>query len=142
MSDKRKAANLAAEMSLAELLKHIPKEEPKAIEEPQPEPAAPAPAPRTNVIEIDGRTLTVPPQTGPIDRFKWRLAEEPPGTDLTAPWESVRCIECQEIMFRRNPKADMCEFCTYMMYETLSEGRVKQDAVITRTYHDPFRPKI
>lgn len=78
-----------------------------------------------------------PPHPLPYDHGKYRIAEEPLGTDPFLPWEEFRCLECHEAGWRKNPKADLCEACSYQLFVEISEKRVVQENR-TRTPYDPF----
>ena len=84
-----------------------------------------------------------PPHPAPVDRGKYRIAEEPPGTDLTQPWLPTRCLECRDAIWARNERTvtkgeAICESCFYMMvsehYDKLAEVRQQW----RMTWRDPF----
>jgi len=73
----------------------------------------------------------------PFDHGKFRIAEEPPGANLYAPWEEFRCVECRESTWRHDSRADLCESCAYLLFSELSEKRISNESRV-RPPHDPF----
>lgn len=78
-----------------------------------------------------------PPHPGAFDHGIYRIAEEPIGANLYAPWELFHCVECRSATWRHDPRADMCETCAFMLLTELSETRVKYQNR-TRTPYNPF----
>ncbi len=81
---------------------------------------------------------TPPPHPEPLDHGRWRIAEEPLGADLTRPWEEFLCLECREPAFRHDPRADLCESCSYLLVNELAEKRVGLENRAARKPHNPF----
>jgi hypothetical protein len=87
-----------------------------------------------------------PMHPAPIDRRRWRIASERPGTPLTAPWIATRCHNCRNPMWTRDPLSTwehggMCEEDDYILRSELADHGRKQFQQQARTYHDPFRPR-
>jgi hypothetical protein len=85
-----------------------------------------------------GDIATPPEWPAPIDRRKYRLAEERSGTDLRAPWTQVRCLECREPTWTRDPQSDICEECGWLLRERMLEEESKVMGTRSVRIIDPF----
>ena len=93
-----------------------------------PEPSAPADGP--------------PPYPHLIDRSRWRLAEERPGTSQDASWIKTQCHSCLLPMWTRDPlstweNAGTCEECSYLFREDLGSQVARRNGS-ARAPYDPF----
>jgi len=79
-----------------------------------------------------------PPYPAPFDRRLFRLAAEREGTSRDADWQEMRCLECHEIAWTRDPKADLCEDCLWGLMEKLGDETVKQHQLMARQPYNPF----
>lgn len=71
-------------------------------------------------LDVVPQWMGPPPHPLPFDHGKYRIAEEPPGTDLTLPWQETFCVECRERTWTHNQRSverqeAICESCYYMM---------------------------
>ena len=83
-----------------------------------------------------------PPHPQPYDHGKFRIAEEPPGTDMYAPWVQDVCIECRGMLWTHNAKVaekheSVCETCAYLMFSDLADLRVKNESR-AKPFNNPF----
>lgn len=92
-----------------------------------------------SMAEVSVPVGSPPPHPLPFDHGKYRIAEEPIGTNPFQPWQLFYCVECREPAWRKNLKADLCESCSYMLVEALTEDRVKKENRTLRGTYDPFR---
>lgn len=81
-----------------------------------------------------------------LDRRRWRIAADRPGTPLTNPWIKTQCSNCFLPMYTRDQtstleKGGMCEECNYVMTTEVLELQGKQWNRQLRAPHDPFRPR-
>ena len=84
-----------------------------------------------------------PPHPASYDHGRFRVAEEPPGTDLYQAWELDYCLECRLPVFTHNAKVaakheSLCESCAYLLLTELTETRVAKENRIQRGNYDPF----
>ena len=84
-----------------------------------------------------------PPHPAPVDRGKWRIADEPPGTDLTQPWVLGTCEECKDPTWAHSAKAVanrelLCETCSYNLVSELADLRVAAESRRAPRIIDPF----
>lgn len=73
-----------------------------------------------------------PPYPLPFDHGKYRVAEEPLGTDPMWPWVLDYCLECKEPTWTHNARVagrheSLCETCAYLMLAQHHEERVKAE---------------
>lgn len=83
-----------------------------------------------------------PPHPLPFDHGKWRVAEEPLGTDRTGPWHLGYCVECRLPTWTHSAKSVerdevLCETCHYMLVTEMAEQRVQKENR-TPPKFDPF----
>lgn len=84
-----------------------------------------------------------PPHPASVDRGRFRIAEEPPGTDLHASWVSDRCLECREAVWTHNHAVaekheTICEDCYYRMVSDYWERQTQQRRQMTVRVINPF----
>ena len=77
----------------------------------------------------------------PIDRRRWRLAEERPGTPPQDPWLKTQCHSCLNPMWTRDPLSTwehggLCEECAYVVREDV--GRTNMHFRDAPKFHNPF----
>ena len=84
-----------------------------------------------------------PPHPEPFDHNLYRVAEDPPGTDMYQPWIAAFCIHClmplwthSALMAEKNEC--LCEECSWLLISEISETRAKRQNVPVQRYHDPF----
>lgn len=87
-----------------------------------------------------------PPYPAPLDRRRWRLASERPGTSPFNPWVETRCSQCHEKMWTRDVTSTfehggLCEEDEYRFRTEIQERAGQRFNTQARTVHDPFRPK-
>lgn len=108
----------------------------------------------TQVIITEPQTVTFsqvadlsfdgpPPHPLPIDRRRWRLAEDRPVTPVTNPWIKTYCNQCRQLMWTRDPKSTyeeggFCEECAYIMREDLRETGNRRAAQMATKPYNPF----
>jgi hypothetical protein len=93
-----------------------------------------------------GLDQSPPAYPAPIDRRRWRLASERPGTPKTNPWIQTKCHVCLGPMWTRDHTSTwehggICEEDEYLLRSEMSTHNRRQFQVQARTYHDPFRPR-
>ena len=84
-----------------------------------------------------------PPHPSSVDRGRFRIAEEPPGTDLHQPWALDRCLECREKVYTHNHAVaekheTICEDCYYRMVSDYWERQTQQRRQMTVRVINPF----
>jgi hypothetical protein len=87
-----------------------------------------------------------PAHPAPIDRRRWRLAVERPGTPPTNPWIETKCNNCISTMWTRDPLSTwehgaLCDECYYVLTSEVHDHGHRQFNRQERTLHDPFRPR-
>lgn len=80
----------------------------------------------------------------PIDRRRWRLAGERPGTPLTDPWIKTNCQNCLLPMWTRDPLSTwehggICEECDYVLRTGMADMRAAQQNRMRALVLNPFR---
>lgn len=84
-----------------------------------------------------------PPYPGVVNRGKFRIAEEPGGTDLTAPWVLDWCVMCREPTWTHNhvvaaKNETLCEDCAWRMVDEFADMRVAAENRRRTMTYDPF----
>jgi len=79
----------------------------------------------------------------PFDHGKFRVAEEPPGTDPALPWQLGYCVECREATWAKNPRSVergevICESDYYNLVSENYERIAAQRKRIAYRVVDPF----
>ena len=106
-----------------------------------------APLPGQEPVPLPGPQADgPPPYPQSIDRRRWRLASERPGTSPLQPWIETKCHECVSKMWTRDPTSTwefggVCEECEYRLRSGMNEQQGRQYNLQARTIHDPFRPR-
>ena len=100
------------------------------------------PYPLARIIPAFDDIAAPPPHPHPFDHGAFRIAEEPPGTDMYAPWVQDVCIECRGMLWTHNAKVaekheSICETCAYLMFSDLADLRVKNESRV-KPFNNPF----
>jgi hypothetical protein len=87
-----------------------------------------------------------PPHPAPIDRRRWRLASEKPGTSLTNPWIATKCHRCLLPMWTHDQQTTweqggLCEECAYTLITERGVHQWHHFQVQQHRLVDPFRPR-
>lgn len=87
-----------------------------------------------------------PPYPGRIDRMRWRIAAERPGTPPTNPWVETKCHECLGKMWTRDPMSTwehggLCDECDYILRSEVQTNNNRRFSLQAHTIWDPFRPR-
>lgn len=95
---------------------------------------------------VSRETTTGPPESGVIDRRRWRLADMRPNTPSIGPWTVTKCHNCLAPMYTRDPlsvweKGALCEECSYILRSELHEHGQRHFRIQARGPVDPFRPR-
>ena len=80
----------------------------------------------------------------PINRARWRLAEDRPGTSVTNPWIKTKCHSCLNEMWTRDELSrwehgGLCEECGWLARENMGDLARKQFQQMARKPWDPFQ---
>ena len=102
--------------------------------------------PRHNIVvgQPSPRGDCPPDYPLPFDHGKYRVAEEPIGTDMRAPWVLGYCLECKSPTWTHNARMVeknevLCETDAFMLLTELAEKRVQQEnRPAQRRPIDPF----
>lgn len=94
-------------------------------------------------VFVDEPSNAPPPHPASVDRGRYRIAEEPPGTDLHAPWVLDRCLECREKVYTHNRAVaekheTICEDCYYRMVSDYWERQTQHRRQMMVQVINPF----
>jgi len=110
-----------------------------------PQPLSAADAGATPALGPSPRGDCPPDYPLPFDHGKYRVAEEPVGTDMRAPWVLGYCLECKGPTWGHNAQMVkknevLCESCGYNLLSELTDKRVQQqNRPVQRRPYDPFQ---
>lgn len=90
-------------------------------------------------VVAESQTKRPPQWPQPFDRRLFRLAAERADTPKDGDWMEIRCLECREVAWTRDAKADLCEDCLWAIMNRLGESTVKQNQLMARQPYDPFQ---